>query len=176
MRYGYAYTVSDLSLIHILYNNLNKLWAAGQIRKVSHPGMADRYDRTDKHDHLVCARCGKLLDINLADLTEQLQKQVNVPILAYDLKLIYLCESCQQEGQDVYKRQPWWSVRWEGFFCISSSTFFRAFWSRSAVILPASTERETAPWVSSSCTYICLLYTSLKAECSKSCLQNIPAG
>ena len=42
-----------------IYNNLNKLWAAGQIRKVSHPGMADRYDRTDKHDHLVCARCGK---------------------------------------------------------------------------------------------------------------------
>ena len=69
-----------------VYNNLNKLWAAGQIRKVSHPGMADRYDRTDKHDHL-----------------EQLQKQVNVPILAYDLKLIYLCESCQQEGQS---KQP----------------------------------------------------------------------
>ncbi|HIS02121.1 MAG TPA: transcriptional repressor [Candidatus Excrementavichristensenella intestinipullorum] len=86
-----------------VYNNLNKLWAAGQIRKVSHPGMADRYDRTDKHDHLVCARCGKLLDINLADLTEQLQKQVNVPILAYDLKLIYLCESCQQESQS---KQP----------------------------------------------------------------------
>lgn len=80
-----------------VYNNLNKLWAAGQIRKVSHPGMPDRYDRTDKHDHLVCARCGKLLDINLADLTEQLQKQVSVPILAYDLKLIYLCDSCRAE-------------------------------------------------------------------------------
>ena len=78
-----------------VYNNLNKLWNAGQIRKVSLEGMPDRYDRTEKHDHLVCSRCGKLLDIHLPDLTDQLQAQAGVTILAYDLKLMYICEDCQ---------------------------------------------------------------------------------
>ena len=36
---------------------------------------------------------------------------------------------------------PWCKLRWEGFFCISSSTFFTAFWSRSAVHL-AGLHRE----------------------------------
>lgn len=82
-----------------VYNNLNKLWAAGMIRKVSQEGMSDRYDRLDRHDHLVCRRCGKLMDISLADLTEQLQKQMGVPILGYDLKLIYICGECQAKAR-----------------------------------------------------------------------------
>lgn len=82
-----------------VYNNLNRLWAAGRIRKVSVEGMPDRYDRLDRHDHLVCRRCGRLLDVDLADLTQQLQKQVDVPILSYDLKLTYICDDCQKQGQ-----------------------------------------------------------------------------
>ncbi len=82
-----------------VYNNLNRLWAAGRIRKVSVEGMPDRYDRLERHDHLVCRRCGRLLDVDLADLTQQLQKQVDVPILSYDLKLTYICDDCQKQGQ-----------------------------------------------------------------------------
>ena len=78
-----------------VYNNLNRLWENGQIQKVSVEGMPDRYDRIAQHDHLVCKECGKLLDIDLKDLTRQLQKQVGVPILSYDLKLVYLCEECK---------------------------------------------------------------------------------
>lgn len=82
-----------------VYNNLNRLWENGQIRKVSVEGMPDRYDRTARHDHLVCKECGKLLDIDLKDLTRQLQKQVGVPILSYDLKLVYLCEECKAKKE-----------------------------------------------------------------------------
>ena len=82
-----------------VYNNLNKLWSAGRIRKISQEGMPDRYDRTERHDHLMCRRCGKLLDVNLSDLTGQFQAQLDVPILAYDLKLIYICEDCRRRGQ-----------------------------------------------------------------------------
>ena len=82
-----------------VYNNLNRLLAAGRIRKVSVEGMPDRYDRLERHDHLVCRRCGRLLDVDLADLTQQLQKQVDVPILSYDLKLMYICDDCQKQGQ-----------------------------------------------------------------------------
>ena len=42
-----------------VYNNLNKLWESGLIRKVSVEGMQDRYDSAHKHDHLVCKHCGK---------------------------------------------------------------------------------------------------------------------
>ena len=70
---------------------------AGLIRKVSVEGMPDRYDRVERHDHLVCSKCGKLLDVTLSDLTEQIQKQIDIPILSYDLKLMYICEDCRKK-------------------------------------------------------------------------------
>lgn len=81
-----------------VYNNLNRLCAENRIRKVSVEGMPDRYDRIQRHDHLVCKKCGKLLDIDLGDLTAQLQQKVDIPILFYDLKLMYLCEECQKNA------------------------------------------------------------------------------
>ena len=86
-----------------VYNNLNRLWEEGRIRKISVEGMPDRYDRIARHDHLVCKGCGKLLDVNLDDLTELLQNQVDVPILAYDLKLMYLCEACRKKKEQNKK-------------------------------------------------------------------------
>lgn len=82
-----------------VYNNLNRLCDEGLVRRVSVEGMPDRYDRTARHDHLVCRRCGRLLDIRLPDLTAQLQAQVDVPILCYDLKLVYLCGECRKKEQ-----------------------------------------------------------------------------
>ena len=46
-----------------VYNNVNKLWKARLIRKVSIENMSDRYDRIVKHDHLNFQRCSKLTDI-----------------------------------------------------------------------------------------------------------------
>ena len=82
-----------------VYNNLNRLWEENRIRKVSMEGMPDRYDRIQRHDHLVCKKCGKLLDIDLGDLTMQLEKKAGIPILSYDLKLLYLCEECRKKTQ-----------------------------------------------------------------------------
>ena len=82
-----------------VYNNLNRLCEENQIRKVSVEGMPDRYDRIQRHDHLVCKKCGKLLDIDLGDLTAQLEQKVGIPILSYDLKLMYLCEECRKKTQ-----------------------------------------------------------------------------
>lgn len=80
-----------------VYNNLNRLWQEDLIRKVSVEGMPDRYDRIQRHDHLVCKGCGRLLDIDLGDLTAQLEKRAGISILSYDLKLNYLCEDCQKK-------------------------------------------------------------------------------
>lgn len=80
-----------------VYNNLNRLWKDGLVRKVSVEGMPDRYDRIQRHDHLVCKECGRLLDIDLGDLTVQLEKRAGISILSYDLKLTYLCQECQRK-------------------------------------------------------------------------------
>ena len=80
-----------------VYNNLNRLWQEDLIRKVSVEGMPDRYDRIQRHDHLVCKNCGRLLDVDLGDLTAQLEEKAGISILSNDLKLTYLCEECRKK-------------------------------------------------------------------------------
>lgn len=86
-----------------VYNNLHKLWQSGDIRKVVLEGQPDRYDRVERHDHLVCKNCGKLSDVTLSNLTQQLEAQLDMSILSYDLKMMYLCDACkckQKEEQN----------------------------------------------------------------------------
>lgn len=82
-----------------VYNNLNHLWQEELIRKVSVEGMPDRYDRIERHDHLLCKQCGRLLDVDLGDLTAQLERTLGRSILSYDLKLIDLCEQCRKNDK-----------------------------------------------------------------------------
>ena len=60
-----------------------------------------RYDKTWRHDHLVCKYCGKLADVDLGDLTRQLEKTAGIPILSYDLKLLYVCEECKNKRKGM---------------------------------------------------------------------------
>ena len=83
-----------------VYNNLNRLAEEGHIRRLSVEGMPDRFDRTQRHDHLLCRRCGALEDIRLSDLTAWLEKETGIPILAYDLKLLYLCNECRRRVEE----------------------------------------------------------------------------
>lgn len=88
-----------------VYNNLNSLCQEGLIRKVSVEGSPDRYDKTKRHDHLVCRKCGALSDICFENLTENLERQLGEGILSYDLKVFYLCPKCREEnrsGGDSY--------------------------------------------------------------------------
>ena len=78
-----------------VYNNLNKLWEDGMIRRVSVEGMPDRYDRIQRHDHLVCKCCGRISDVTFEDLTSSLQAQLGEDFLSYDLKIYYICPVCR---------------------------------------------------------------------------------
>lgn len=90
-----------------VYNNINKLYKNGQIRKLSTEGFMDRYDRMDKHDHLVCKECGKLIDFNFDDLTETLQKKVQNKVLYYDLQVFTLCPDCQKKKTGfIHEKTP----------------------------------------------------------------------
>lgn len=88
------------AVLATVYNNLASLYEQGLIRKVSVEGYPDRYDKTKRHDHLVCKTCGKLSDITLEDMTERLQKQVEIPMISYDLRIHYICNECLKKERN----------------------------------------------------------------------------
>ena len=75
-----------------VYNSLSYLCENNLIRKVPMDGFADRYDRVKRHDHLVCKRCGRLMDVSLQDKTESLKKELTIPIQKYEIKINCICE------------------------------------------------------------------------------------
>lgn len=84
------------AVLATVYNNLNAMHKQGLVRKVSVEGYPDKYDRTIPHDHLVCKQCGRLADVPLESLLPKLQAQLDVEILSYDLKVMYICSFCQE--------------------------------------------------------------------------------
>lgn len=80
-----------------VYNNLNMLCNEELIRKIPMEGAPDRYDKIQRHDHLICKRCGKLSDITFVDLTKHLKRQMGEAVLSYDLRIFYICEECREE-------------------------------------------------------------------------------
>ena len=84
-----------------VYNNLAQLHDEGCVRKVCVEGYPERYDKTTRHDHLVCRVCGKLADIHFKDLTELLQSQTDEELLSYDLQVSYICPACRRTAQSA---------------------------------------------------------------------------
>ena len=83
-----------------VYNNLKTLVEEGVLRKITLEGSPDRFDENSHHDHLICCRCGRLSDIHIGNLTDIIQQQTGVPILSYDIRVSYLCDSCRKELEE----------------------------------------------------------------------------
>ncbi len=81
-----------------VYRNLNQLVDAGQIARFSVPGSADRFDPvTDGHSHLICKKCGEIVDIPssaLPDVAIELQKLTGCVVECYGLVFSGLCPNC----------------------------------------------------------------------------------
>lgn len=93
---------SSTVVLATVYNNLRSLLKEGLISKVAVEGYPDRYDHVEKHDHLVCKKCGALADITLHDLTAQLQEQLgDIEMLSYDLQIGYICPKCQKADEPL---------------------------------------------------------------------------
>jgi len=80
-----------------VYNNVNSLVEEKLIHRLSIEGQVDRYDKIDKHDHLICEKCGKLIDIMFNDYTKDLMKQSGVDVIGYDLKVYVICDECKNK-------------------------------------------------------------------------------
>lgn len=79
-----------------VYNNVNKMWEAGYIRKITVEGMPDRYDKIQRHDHKICRICGKISDVCFDDLIGQLRSRLGEEVTSYDLKIFYVCDTCKE--------------------------------------------------------------------------------
>ncbi|MDY4168212.1 MULTISPECIES: transcriptional repressor [Eubacteriales] len=85
-----------------VYRNLNGLVEMGRVRRVSIPGMADRFDRTlSEHDHLYCTRCGKVEDVFLdkTAVNEMIEARKDLAIEHVSLNLYGLCSACRDAAR-----------------------------------------------------------------------------
>lgn len=81
-----------------VYRNLNGLVDMGRIRRVTMPGMADRFDRTlEEHDHLYCTKCGHVEDVVLdkTAIDQTISAQQNLCVERYSLTLYGVCSKCR---------------------------------------------------------------------------------
>ena len=80
-----------------IYNNLNAMHEAGMINRLHIDGVADCFDKiTEPHDHLLCDRCGKITDIHLPRLAEELERELATEIEDYELTVHYVCPECRR--------------------------------------------------------------------------------
>ena len=80
-----------------VYNNLNAMNEAGIINRLHIDGVADCFDKiTEPHDHLLCDRCGKITDIKLPTLAEDIERTLGTEIEDYELTVHYVCPECRR--------------------------------------------------------------------------------
>ena len=72
----------------------------GMLHRITESGSPDRYDRTERHDHLICSRCGKIADVHLPDMQSRIEHALGRDILSYDLKIRYICPDCREQEEN----------------------------------------------------------------------------
>lgn len=83
-----------------VYNSLRFLKEAGLIAEIGFGGGASRFDSmTSRHDHAICTKCGKLVDMEI-DLPEEIVKFAaefsKFKLESVELTLRGLCPECNK--------------------------------------------------------------------------------
>lgn len=82
-----------------IYNNLNAMNEAGMINRVHVDGGADCFEKNvEKHDHMLCDRCGKLSNVRIPSLSDAITVTLGSQILSYDLTIHSICSDCKKKG------------------------------------------------------------------------------
>jgi Fur family peroxide stress response transcriptional regulator len=82
-----------------VYRTLETLVRLGLAGKVCHPGAAARYDaKTQRHHHLVCLQCGKMVDLDDASLDTiplPAPGYLGFDIADYSIQFRGICRDCR---------------------------------------------------------------------------------
>ena len=85
-----------------VYRNLNLLVTQGELRKVSVPDGADRFDTTlSNHYHLRCVRCGGVYDVDmdyLGDIENRIGDRKGFVIQGHDIVFQGICPKCNSKN------------------------------------------------------------------------------
>lgn len=83
-----------------VYRNLGRLADSGEIRRVSIPGAADRFDfRVAGHYHIRCRHCGGVFDVDMAymdDIADRVRNTDGFAIEGHDIVFQGLCPACRR--------------------------------------------------------------------------------
>lgn len=81
-----------------VYRNLQLLSSIGQITKLVSIDGIDRFDgRTEKHNHFICNRCGRVMDLEMESIDyikDTAAKNFQGQIQDYSARFFGLCEDC----------------------------------------------------------------------------------
>ena len=81
-----------------VYNSLRYLKDAGHIAEIQFGNGASRFDgMTHRHDHALCTKCGKLVDIDMElpeELVRQAERECNFTTDSIEFTLRGRCPDC----------------------------------------------------------------------------------
>lgn len=90
-------TYPGMSLATV-YNNLNTLMDLGYVNEMKFSGITSHYDlKRTSHYHLYCANCGKIIDVDSPEITEDIVsiiKKEGFSVERWNVELIGLCSDC----------------------------------------------------------------------------------
>jgi Fur family peroxide stress response transcriptional regulator len=87
-----------------VYKTVTLLKQLNQILELGFPAGSNRYDgkKPYPHPHLICTKCKKVLDPNLAslaDMTQELVSETGFQITSHRLDFFGLCPDCQDKTE-----------------------------------------------------------------------------
>jgi Fur family peroxide stress response transcriptional regulator len=89
-----------------VYKTLSLLKDMGEVLELSFPLQGSRYDgnKPYPHPHVVCTRCGQILDADfmaMAEISQEMARQTGYQITNHQLNFFGVCPECQKEGQST---------------------------------------------------------------------------
>lgn len=85
-----------------VYRILDSFVEAGVARKVEHSGPAARFDSNlDRHHHLVCVECDRVIDLedpSLDELPVAAAAETGFQVIDYSVYFRGLCAACREAG------------------------------------------------------------------------------
>ena len=100
----YAEVVRENSAVSkaTVYRNLQQLCEAGEIRRRTIPGSADRYDHLcSNHYHVRCEQCGRVFDVDMsymAGLERSIRNTHGFAFTGHDIVFRGICPQCRGKG------------------------------------------------------------------------------
>lgn len=91
-----------------VYRVLDTLVEVGAITRACGPGAATRYDAmTERHHHLVCLRCEKLIDVSDAQFPQRIEmpdvRSLDFQIHDVSIHFLGICADCRRAQADDSK-------------------------------------------------------------------------